>query len=106
MSPEAARDTGVKRASTRADRKVSDWSKDAYSALALYIDAYPSREFMAEDVRAWAETGLGLQPPPDPRAWGGIMQRANRAKLLAHMGYRPSGNARAHLRPTAVWKRA
>lgn len=96
----------ITRAVKRADRKVTDWSKDAYTALTLYIDAHPAREFMVEEVRSWAEGGLGLTSPPDARAWGGIMQRANRAKLVQSMGYRPSGNVHAHNRPTAVWKKA
>lgn len=98
---EIARDAAMSAAEDHANRVHGDWSARAYLMVTKYIRR--GGLFMAEDVRAWAE-GEGLPPPPDPRAWGAVIMRAAKEGLIKRIGYEPSRNRQAHLRPTAVWQ--
>lgn len=103
----AARDAGIATAIDHADAVTPAWSERAFvelqAAIAMRRRANPGLTFMAEDVRRFAER-RGLPAPPDPRAWGGVLQRAARAGLIVKAGYGESANPQAHLRPTAMWK--
>lgn len=90
---------GIAASADHAEREKPGWAELAYGYLMLY----PHQRFMAEDVRRFAER-RGLGEPPDARAWGGVMQRASRAKLILKDGYGESGNAQAHCRPTQYWR--
>lgn len=78
--------------SDRAVRKVQEYARD-------------HAEFMAEDVRTWAHE-QGLAPPPDPRAWGGVMLRCVRMGLLTKGDLRMTSVPPAHASPRRVWRRA
>jgi hypothetical protein len=78
------------------------WSDRAYSFLVDYVGANPSRAFMAEDVRASAEAE-GLPPPPDNRAWGGVVARAARAKVIRRLGYGAQKSVTCHCSPKSIW---
>lgn len=106
MSGQIAAEAAITRATTAANRKMPGWSDDAYQALGLFIEKVAGEEFMAEDVRAWAEGQGLLDVAVEPRAWGGVFRRAVAAGAVRKIGYRASGNSQAHVRPTAVWKAA
>lgn len=89
----------MQRAEDRAEGDDPGWKERAYALL----QEYPADRFMAEDVRRFAEA-RGLSPPEEPRAWGGIIQRASSAGLIEKDGYDESRNAQAHCRPTQVWR--
>ena len=101
------RDAGIQTAVDHADAVVPRWSDRAYALLVRAVSSRqmrnPDQPFMAEEVRAYAEN-LGLPSPPDPRAWGGVLQRASRAGLIVKAGYAESSNRQAHLRPTQQWR--
>ena len=91
---------GMTRAVDHADRVIGGWSDMAYEYLRQFKDSH--KEFLTEDVRIWAET-QGLEPPPDNRAWGAVINRAVRANLIRRVGY---GNAKTgHMRPMPVWSK-
>ena len=98
----ARRDAGIERAVDRADREQENWSDEAHRALERYCQAHPSGGFLTEDVRAWAER-LGLVAAPDnARAWGAVMQRAQRYRLIRAVGYAPARSS--HLSPKVLWE--
>lgn len=101
---EELRDAGIARATQAANRRNAGWSEDAFTAAKLYIDEARGREFMAEDVRSFAERALGLPVAPDARAWGGVMAKVAKLGFVRRVDFRPSANPQAHKRPTAVWK--
>lgn len=101
----AARDEAINRATGHADAVEPAWSERAYAHLLAYPALPRGAAFMAEDVRKFAEE-QGLPTPPDPRAWGGVVQRAVRVGIIESAGFGYSKNRRAHLRPTAIWRRA
>ena len=85
-----------------ADRVHSGWSDEAYALLLQYMAA--NQRFKAEDVRNYAHKTRGLPNPPDPRAWGGVIQRAAREGRIMKACYVASNNEQAHHRPVTVWQ--
>lgn len=99
-----ARDAAIAVAADHAEGVQPGWNGQAYILLATFARS-ANRPFMAEEVRRYAlECGLGA--PPDPRAWGGVFQKASRAGLIVQAGFTTSRNRQAHMRPTAQWERA
>lgn len=95
------RDVGIAQAEEHADAVHEGWTTQAWNALQAFVSTTET-PFMAEDVRASAD----VPAPPDPRAWGGVFQRAARAGLIVKAGFAESRNRQAHCRPTALWRRA
>ena len=94
------RDKGIKTAADHAELVEPTWQDKALEMLGKY----PRQEFMAEDVRAWAYL-MGLKPAPHARAWGAVIQRANKEGLIEHIGYGKTANPTAHRTPASLWKK-
>jgi hypothetical protein len=91
---------GMNQAVDHADRVSPEWSERAYDKLFEY--AWLGVDFMTEDVRLWAEQ-VGLDSPPDNRAWGAVVNKAVREHLIERVGY---GNAKTgHMRPMPIWRK-
>ena len=99
-SPQVRRDVGIQAALDNADFDSKGWSEKALE----FVKSYPGTQFQTEDVRQYATRG-GLPLPPNARAWGGVIVRAARLKLIRRVGYRPVSNANAHCTPAAVWEK-
>lgn len=92
--------SGAKQAADHADAVHGDWSERAYQLL----KRYPGRKFMAEEVAKWAY-GQGLPKPPTGRAWGAVINRAKKEKIIRHIGYDRVSNEKAHSTPASVWEK-
>lgn len=97
----ALRDLGIERAVDRADREKADWSDDAHRALERYCQAHAGQRFLTEDVREWAEKLELVAAPDNARAWGAVMQRAQRYGLIRSVGYAPARSS--NLSPKVLW---
>lgn len=95
------RDAGIIKAITHANQKVEKWSDKAYSFLLEYITT--TTQFKTEDARAYAER-RGLEEPPSKRAWGGIILKAARARLVIKDGHTLVDNPKAHKCLATLWK--
>lgn len=95
------RDAGIKQAVDHANDVSPGWSERAYEALAAYSRMH--RTFTGEQVRSYA-SAIGLELPPDNRAWGGVFTRAAKRGLIRKQGYSTSHNPEAHMRPITVWE--
>ena len=82
---DSATQSSIDQATDHADRVIQSWSDKAYAQLVLYNDIHGYHRFCATDVRRWA-TQRGLSVPPHNRAWGGVFQRASRAKIIVRAG--------------------
>ena len=100
---EQLRDDGIARALAHADDVTPTWATVAAGYLALF--ARRKTEFMAEDVRAHAESH-GFAVPPDCRAWGKVVREAARAGLIVRTGYAPNKDPKCHCSPKSVWRGA
>lgn len=96
-----ARD-GMARAVEHADRVEPSWSDRASDILHRYALTNP--EFMAEDVRVYAHKIEQLPSPPDPRAWGAVVNTAVRQGLIARDRYELTKIPPAHATPRPVWR--
>jgi hypothetical protein len=97
----ALAELGAERAADRADRELGDWSEQAWAFFEAFARRRQGRSFMAEDVRAAAQ---GVVPvPPDGRAWGAILLRASKRKLIRRTGFAPMKAANCHANPKSVW---
>lgn len=99
---EELRDGGIQVALDSASRVQEDWAERAYEILKSYIRTQVGA-FMCEHVRAYAKQFTDLSEPPSARAWGGIIQRAAREKLIKCIGTKPVENARAHRANASLW---
>lgn len=93
---------GMQRAVEHADRVEPSWSDRAFNILADFARTNP--EFMAEDVRVHAHKVLGLPQPPDPRAWGAVVNSAVRSGLIVRDRYELTKIPPAHATPRPVWR--
>lgn len=99
---ERRRDTGMARATDRADREKHKWSAKAMHALHLYCVQHPGTKFLGEQVREWAELGKLVPVPPDERSWGSIFRSAAADGLLKRVGYAPAKSS--NLSPKCLWR--
>lgn len=94
------RDDGIARADRHAAANDPWWRDRAFRAVAIFARTHSA--FLAEDVRQMAERE-GLPPPPDGRAWGAVMQRAQRERVIQADGYAPANSSN---RSPKVWWRS
>lgn len=85
----------------KADALNEGWSEEAFQHLCRFIRK--GAIFKAEDVRNFAGEA-GLAEPHDRRAWGAVLRRACREKLIIRIGYAQCQNKGAHNRPTTLWQ--
>jgi hypothetical protein len=91
---------GMARAADNAEACTPGWQQRALE----FIRSYPSTEFMAEDVRAFAYE-RGLPRPPHDRAWGAVFIAAKRMGLIVFSRFALVSNAKAHRTPASVWNK-
>ena len=95
---------GMNTAASHADRVVPDWSKEALTHFKMYLLHFGHQPFMTEDVRTYAEN-MGMEPPPDRRAWGAIAVQAKKLGWVRSLGYAPQKSTNAHRAPKNLWER-
>ena len=76
---------GMRRAVEHANRDIHDWAQHAVTIVRCFA-LLRDEPFLAEDVRAYAKT-LEFPPPPDGRAWGGVMRVAAQRKHIRVLGF-------------------
>lgn len=96
-----ARDTGMALALDKADRDQEGWSTDAMVAVRTYVALHRGQSFLAEQLRAWAESTGIVAAAENERAWGAVMRRAAKEGLIQKIGYAPS--ASSNLSPKTLW---
>lgn len=94
-------DTGMQLATDKADRDQAGWSDLAYLALEKFCLAHPWKHFLTEDVREWVEKHGMVPAPENAKAWGSVMARAKREKLISSKGYAPARSS--NLSPKVQW---
>ena len=90
-----------KNAELACNNAGNEWKELAYLALKEYSKV--SNTFMTEDVSKYAY-GNGLPFPPDGRAWGSIIHKALKEKLIHKIGYSPKKTKHCHSQPISVWE--
>lgn len=100
-----ARDQGMERAATSAERASPGWLAGARVALERYLQAHSGETFICESVRLWAE-GLDLIERIDnQKAWGHVFRNAARDGLIRKTGEYELARS-SHLSPKPLWSEA
>jgi hypothetical protein len=94
------RDAGMTQAIKHAEEVRSDWGARAFKFVEIF--ARRRIEFRAEQVREYAEQ-KGLESPPSKRAWGAVISKAVRRKLIHKVRFEPCENPKAHSCNVVVW---
>lgn len=98
---EVLKQEGISRAVNNANRKINEWAESAYLFLEQYISDH-KENFMVEEIRESAEQN-GLPVPPSKRAWGAIIIKAHKNKLVKPCGFKQTSNPKAHKTPATLW---
>jgi hypothetical protein len=89
-------DLGAERAAGRAERVVPGWIDSAAEAVRDFVRHNllgMTGEFTIEVARRWA-ADMGLQDPPDGRAWGHVTRRAVQLGIIEPTGgYAPAASS-------------
>jgi hypothetical protein len=105
LGRQGARD-GMRRAAAHADAVLPHWSDRALALLAQFVRESRGREFITPDFRRYA-VDLGFDSPPEPRAWGAVVNAAARRGLIVKTGrMRPYGDRTSHTNPKQCWRAA
>jgi hypothetical protein len=95
--------TRAKDAADHANRVSPQWIETAVCFVRLFSLEHRAQTFLAEDVRAAAES-WGLSAAPDGRSWGHVMKRAEREGFVVPCGYRAAVSSRGS--PKVLWRAA
>ena len=104
QAAEQNRDVGILMSEAHANDHVNDWSDQAMTWVKNFLESWGDETFLTEDIRAFA-TKYGLKPPPNDRAWGGVICRAAKAKMIVAVGYAKTSNPNAHRTPATLWRK-
>lgn len=100
-----ARDQGMERVATSAERASPGWLDGARVALKRYLQAHPGETFICERVRGWAEDLELIEPAANERAWGHVFRAASRDGLIRKTGQYELAKS-SHLSPKPLWTAA
>lgn len=84
-NPAERGEAGIYSAIEHAERFVEGWKVEAYDYLCRFARVNRGRDFLAEEIAPWAYE-QGCNYPPDARAWGGIIQKAGRLRIIEQTG--------------------
>ena len=95
------RDKGIKLASDNAGQ---EWNDKALDCLIMYLGIINNNKFTCEDFRQWISEDL-LPPPPHLRAYGAVIVKAKKLKLIKHVGYATCNTPRVHSAISSLWSK-
>lgn len=95
------RDAGIAKAVGHAEKNNPGWSNKAYALLKKFLNSHVG-SFQAEELRSYAAVE-DFELPPSARAWGGIIQKAARERLIKKIDIKPVSNPKANCANAGVW---
>lgn len=93
------RELGIDRSGSHAG---DDWKRRALGYVREFA-AMTSKPFLAEQIREFAEQ-RGFESPPDARAWGSVMQQAQREGVVQAFAFAPARSSNGS--PKTLWRAA
>lgn len=98
------KEEGMKQAIDHANEVDENWSEKAEEVFMMYLSKISNNhEFMAEDVREFAEENKLIPEPPHKRAWGGITYKLAKRGDIIKVGAKATRNPRSHQSYATVW---
>lgn len=100
----ARRDAGMASVAEHAEQSSPGWGARAFASVRdHYIFFGESVPFTMEQARRWAY-GMGLEEPPDDRAWGPVTRKLVRDGILEPVGYAPAESSNGSPKRTYILK--
>lgn len=93
-------EAGMRAAEDHAERDEPGWKGEALRYLRRFVAENRGRDFLAEEIAPWAYE-RGCTKAPDDRAWGGIIQRAGRLKIMEQTGLAAKNKLSGH---SSTWR--
>lgn len=98
---EALKDQGMQRAAQNAEDTRPGWNEQALEM----VKNFNKDVFMVEDVRQWAHDEMGLPEPPHLRAWGSVITRARKLKIVEFSHHAKVSAPGSHRAIACVWRK-
>jgi hypothetical protein len=99
MPPPTGLQLGHALAKVAADNAGESWKKLAYETFVQYARMH--HEFTTEQVRA---DSLDVPTPPEPRAWGHIVNMAKRNNIIEFAGITTATSRKVHGMRVTLWR--
>lgn len=96
---------GIEQAVSHAEKEKPGWSANAYEFIRLHCIRNKGKRFTGFEV-VQASIAYGLDQPPNPRAWGGPLQKAARNRLIVRVGTVADPNPERHGSDVPLWEAA
>lgn len=103
MTGEILRNAGIMKSEKSANLVDPGWTEKAIKIIKEFVASWDGN-FMAEDVRTYAEKKKDFTAPISARAWGSAMLKAKKLGYIESVGIQPVKNAKAHCANATVWK--
>jgi len=100
INGELLKQAGIQQSLFTAEKKYNGWRDKAFDFLIGFAEK--NNFFLTEDVRR-ASAGI-IPEPPSLRAWGGVVVRARKAKIVEFAYTATVKNPNAHKCFASVWK--
>ena len=98
-------EAGIQKAINGANAKVYGWSDTAFGHLLEYIQRIgPGGCFTVEQFRSWCKIEKKFEAPNSKRAFGGVVLKAAKEKLIFKDGYAQTESPTAHGAIAALWR--
>lgn len=94
------RDEGIVRSILHADHESAHWPELAFIHLVKYA-ATNNQPWTVEEAREWCYDHK-LPEPPDHRAWGGVVQRAIRHRIIKRHGFGRTNSSNRSFMPRYI----
>lgn len=91
----------MSRAEGHAERVEPGWRELALVSLEQFLAGHDG-SFLTEQFIEWSRKN-GVEQPPDDRAWGPVITRAFRRRIIERVGFALARTS--NLGPKSVWRR-
>lgn len=96
---------GLKVATDHAEKETPGWKEKAYSIFLEWLVNKPKGyRFLTEEFRLAAQM-IGLEMPPNNKAFGFIPIKARKDKLITGIGHATCKDKKGHAHPVTQWQK-
>lgn len=97
----ARADDGMRRSLENAESEIAGWGDLAFRYIEFFCSTRKGKRFIGRDV-VIASKDYGLIQAPNDKAWGAVIQRAAKYKLIVRVG--TTKDANRHGNPIPLWE--
>ena len=92
---------GMAAVAAKAEEISPGWSASAFACLCRFAEDHD--HFTGEQIKTWSYAN-GLARPHKDAAWGAVIAKASRRRIIHFVGYEVATAASRHGAPNRRWK--